>query len=134
MPQARRSRLVQRALEVLALPELAPVFAAGSQAEVSIAGALPRLGRPDLIFAGRVDRLAVTAEAVYLVDFKTGEDPASAPRADYIEQLALYRAALAPLYPDRAVNAYLVWIEAGRLTRLSSAALDRALLKLGNSE
>jgi ATP-dependent helicase/nuclease subunit A len=133
MPPARRSRLVQRALEVLALPELAPVFAAGSRAEVSIAGALPRPGRPDLTFLGRVDRLAVTAEAVYLVDFKTGDDPASAPRADYIEQLALYGAALAPLYPDRAVNAYLVWIEAGRLTRLTPAALARALAGLRES-
>ncbi|HEY3718531.1 MAG TPA: PD-(D/E)XK nuclease family protein, partial [Roseiarcus sp.] len=92
-----------------------------------------RPGRPDLVFAGRVDRLAVTADAVYLVDFKTGDDPASAPRADYIEQLALYGAALAPLYPDRIIKAYLVWIEAGRLTRLSPAALDRALAGLRDS-
>jgi ATP-dependent helicase/nuclease subunit A len=133
MPQARRSRMVERALEVLALPELAPVFAIGSRAEVSIAGTLPRPGRPDRVFAGRVDRLAVTAEAVYLVDFKTGDDPASAPRAAYVEQLALYRAALAPLYPDRGVKAYLVWIEAGKLTRLSSATLDHALAGLRES-
>ena len=123
----RRSRLVQRALEVLALPELAPLFADGSRAEVSIAGALPRSGRPDLVFAGRVDRLAVTADVVYLADFKTGDDPASAPRAAYIEQLALYRAALAPLYPYCEIKAYLVWLEAGRFTRVSPAALDRAL-------
>jgi ATP-dependent helicase/nuclease subunit A len=85
------------------------------------------------VFAGRVDRLAVTSEAVYLADFKTGGDPASAPRADYIEQLALYGAALAPLYPDRIIKAYLVWIEAGRLTRLSPATLDRALAGWRNS-
>jgi ATP-dependent helicase/nuclease subunit A len=133
MSPERRSRLAQRALDVLALGELAPLFADGSRAEVSIAGALARPGRSDLVFAGRVDRLAVTAEAVYLVDFKTGDDPASAPRADYIEQLALYGAALAPLYPDHIIKAYLVWIEAGRLTRLSPAALDRALAGLRDS-
>ena len=65
--------------------------------------------------------------------FKTGDDPASAPRADHILQLALYGAALAPLYPDRIIKAYLVWIEAGRLTRLSPAALDRALADLRDS-
>ena len=133
MAPERRSRLAQRALDVLALGELAPLFADGSRAEVSIAGALARPGRSDLEFAGRVDRLAVTAEAVYLVDFKTGDDPASASRADYIKQLALYGAALAPLYPDRIIKAYLVWIEAGRLTRLSPAALDRALADLRDS-
>jgi ATP-dependent helicase/nuclease subunit A len=126
----RRSRLVARALEVLTLPELAPLFGPGSRAEVSIAGTLPRSGRPDLAFAGRVDRLAVAPEAVYLADFKTGDDPSSAPRAAYIEQLALYRAALAPLYPDREIKTYLVWIEAGRLTRVSPAALDSALAGL----
>jgi ATP-dependent helicase/nuclease subunit A len=130
---ARRSRLVDRALAVLALPELAPLFAAGSRAEVSIAGALPSPGRPDLVFAGRVDRLAVDAEAVYLMDFKTGEDPDSAPRAAYIEQLALYAAALTPIYPDRVIKAYLVWIEAGRLTRLSQRTIDRALADLRKS-
>ena len=112
------------------LPELAPLFAAGSRAEVSIAGALPRPGRPDLVFAGRVDRLAVTPEAVYLLDFKTGDDPAVAAKAGYVEQLALYGAALSPLYPDREIKPYLVWIEAGRLTRISRASLDRALAGL----
>ena len=130
MGTARRNQLVQRALGVLALPELAPLFADGSRAEVSIAGALSRPGRPDLVIHGRVDRLTVTSEAIYLADFKTGEDPAAANRANYIEQLALYAAALAPLYPDRVVKTYLVWIEAGRLTRLSPTTLDRALANL----
>jgi ATP-dependent helicase/nuclease subunit A len=126
----RRQELATRALAVLALPDLAPLFAAGSRAEVAIAGTWVRPGAPDVAFSGRADRLAVTPDAVYLADFKTGADPNSTSRTDYIRQLAFYAAALKPLYPDRAFHAFLVWIEAGRLTRLSPTALEQAVAGL----
>ena len=57
--------------------------------------------------SGKIDRLAVTADEVLIVDYKTNR-PApwrldEVPQA-YIAQLALYRALLQPLYPghDRA--------------------------------
>ena len=91
----QRKQLAAQILYILALPNLAPLFAPGSRAEVAIAGALARSGRPDLVFSGRIDRLSVTEGAVLVADFKTGEDPGEAPEA-YVAQLALYRAMLAP--------------------------------------
>ena len=99
--EADARALVDAALAVLALPALAPLFAAGSRAEVAIAGAAPRDGGPALPFVGRIDRLAVAADAVYLADYKTGARPPGANPPAYVAQLALYRAALAPLFPDR---------------------------------
>jgi len=122
----RREPLIQRVLEILMHPELAPLFAAGSRAEVAIAGAFPRPGRPELIVSGRIDRLAVMEDAVLLADFKTGWDPGGAPAA-YVEQLALYRAALAQLQPNREIRAMLIWIETGRIATIASEALDEAL-------
>jgi ATP-dependent helicase/nuclease subunit A len=126
----RRQELAARALAVLALPDLAPLFASGSRAEVAITGTLPCPAARDVVFSGRVDRLAVTPEAIYLADFKTGADPNSASRTEYVRQLAFYGAALKPLYPNRALHAFLVWIEAGRLTRISAASLEQALADL----
>ena len=84
--KASRRRLVDAALAVLALPALAPLFAAGSRAEVAIAGAAPREGAAALPFIGRIDRLAVAADAVYsrrLQDGRTaaGREPARLRRA-----------------------------------------------------
>jgi len=48
----------------------------------------------------------------------------------YVRQLALYRAVLAKLYPDRPVRAALIWTEVPDLMELSSEALDNALAKV----
>ncbi len=129
-PEQRR-RLVDSALATLARPEFAPLFAAGSRAEVAVAGALPRPGRSPLPISGRIDRIAVGPDAVTIADFKSGSSPAGAasPPA-MIAQLALYRAALAPLYPDRPVRAFLVWLGAGEVVEVPPAALDDALTNL----
>jgi ATP-dependent helicase/nuclease subunit A len=126
-----RARLLDSALAVLALPELAPLFAPGSRAEVAVAGALPRIHASPLAFFGRVDRLAVAGDAVYVADFKSGVPPsgAASPRA-YLAQLALYRAALEALYPDRPTRAFLVWLGAAAAVEIAPAALDAALAEL----
>jgi ATP-dependent helicase/nuclease subunit A len=125
-----RSQLVEASLAVLALPELAPLFAGNSRAEVAIAGAAPRQIGPALPFVGRIDRLAVAADAVYLADYKTGAKPPGANPPAYVAQLALYRAALAALYPDRPIRAFLVWLTGAEATEVVAAELDAAIAAL----
>ena len=131
--EAERSALVEASLAVLALPALAPLFAAGSRAEVAIAGAAPRDGGPALPFVGRIDRLAVAADAVYLADYKTGARPPGANPPAYVAQLALYRAALAALYPDRPIRAFLIWLTGAEAIEIAAAELDAALASLAAS-
>ncbi len=124
------------ALGVLALigdGRFAPVFGAGSRAEVSIAGRLERPGRPPALVSGQIDRLVVTPAEVLIVDFKTNHAPpslaAEAPQT-YVRQLALYRAVLGKLYPQRPVRAALLWTETPELMEISAPALDAELASI----
>ena len=124
-----RETLAKSTLSILDRPELAPLFAPGSRAEVDVAGALPREGAADLLFTGRVDRLAITSGSIFLCDFKSGARHKPAPGA-YVAQLALYREALAPLYPGAPVRAFLVWTDAGEVDELDALDLDSAIRHL----
>ena len=59
---------------------------------------LRRPGSADVAYSGRLDRLVVKDGTLSIVDFKLGKAPAR-PSAAHVAQLALYRAALRPLYP-----------------------------------
>jgi ATP-dependent helicase/nuclease subunit A len=114
-------------------PRFAALFADGSRAEVPIVGRIARGGAPPLMVSGQVDRLAVMPEGVLIADYKTDRP---APKTletvapAYITQLALYRAVLAKLYPDRPVHAALLFTDGPRLLEVSDAALTAALARL----
>ena len=130
-PEAEREGLAAQVLAVIAEPRFAAVFAAGSRAEVSIVGRLAQAGGPPALVSGQIDRLVVTDTEVLIVDFKTNHTPprllADVPPA-YVRQLALYRAVLGQLYPDRVVRAALLWTESPELMELSASALDAELV------
>jgi ATP-dependent helicase/nuclease subunit A len=122
---AVRDGLAARTLALIADPRFAALFAAGSRAEVPIVGRLKGHDGP-LLVSGQIDRLVVTPADVLIVDYKTG--PAFAqPPAGYVRQLALYRAVLAKLYPDRVVRAALLWTETPEIVEIAPAVLDIAL-------
>ena len=128
--EAEREALAANVLAVIAEPRFAPVFADGSRAEVAIVGRLERPGGRSALVSGQIDRLVVTADEVLIVDFKTNQAPpksaAEAPEA-YVRQLALYRAVLQKLYPDKPVRAALLWTESVELMEISASALDAGL-------
>ena len=90
---------------------------------------LPRPGRTPSSFAGRIDRIAIGEESVLIADFKSGAPRGETP-PQYLAQIALYRAALAPLYPERSMRAFLVWLDNPDITEIEPRALDEALAKL----
>jgi ATP-dependent helicase/nuclease subunit A len=121
-----RATILDRALAILETPALADLFGPGSRAEVAIAAEFPGSGTPPARFSGRIDRLAVLSDRVAIADFKSGR-PQIPPAPEYVAQLALYRAALQPLYPDRPVRAYLVWLEGPEAVEIDPTTLDAAL-------
>lgn len=110
----------------------APLFSESSRAEVTIAGTINVRGKPRAV-SGKIDRLAVMADIVWIVDFKTDrsapENAETVPPA-YVLQLALYRALLRPIYPGKEIAAALLFTEAPRLIELPVAAMDAALARL----
>ncbi|MBE7197304.1 MAG: double-strand break repair helicase AddA [Parafilimonas terrae] len=113
-------------------PQLAPLFAEGAQAEVSLSGRVS-VGGAERPVTGRVDRLAVTAETVTLADFKTGRPPAEdapLPEED-AAQIALYARLLRRIYPGRRIAPMLVWTSGPVIRPLTDAMIEAALSKAG---
>jgi ATP-dependent helicase/nuclease subunit A len=114
-------------LDLIADTRFAPIFEPGSRAEVSIAGRVKRQGLPAALVSGQIDRLVIGETEISIVDYKTNQNPPQraedAPK-DYVSQLALYRAVLANLYPERTVRCFLLWTETAEMMELSSPALD----------
>jgi ATP-dependent helicase/nuclease subunit A len=124
-------RMLEQVRLVLEDTRFAELFSAGSRAEVPIVGRLTHSGGT-IAVSGQVDRLAVTADAILIADYKTNRP---APRRldevpAYVAQLALYRAVLGQLYPGKAIRAALIWTDVPDLMEVSAAALDQALAPL----
>src|SRR5208282_2205807 len=88
------------------------IFAPGSRAEVPIVGRIERAGAEPVAVSGQVDRLSIAKDTVLIADYKS--DGAVPARLDdvpkpYVAQLALYRAVLTRLYPDKTVRAALLF-------------------------
>lgn len=132
IPIAERETWREEVLTVIDDPQFATVFAAGSRAEVAVAGR-PKEAPADMLVSGQIDRLAVNASEVLIVDYKTNRPPpADIRRADpaYIAQLAAYRALLQEIYPDHQIRCALLWTYAARLAEVPADMLDHAFARL----
>ena len=110
-------------------PAYGPFFARDARAEVSVMGTL-MIGGEERAVSGVIDRLSVTDDAVYLVDYKTNAHPPqtiSEIPAVYIRQMALYHALVAPLFPKKPVKAALLFTTTPNLIELDEQTLARAL-------
>lgn len=106
----KQEQIKNEVLAILRAPHFAPVFGPGSRAEVPITGLL-KDGR---LIAGQIDRLLITPTRILIIDYKTNrappQDVADVPVA-YLRQLAAYAELLQALYPNRPVEAGLIWTE-----------------------
>jgi ATP-dependent helicase/nuclease subunit A len=117
------------ALAVITAPGHAALFSEGSRAEVPIIGTV-RTARGTFTVSGQVDRLAVTAREVLIVDYKTNRPPPDHVRdvpLAYRRQLALYRTLLEGIYPGRVVRAFLLWTAAPLLMEIDGETLAQSM-------
>ncbi len=123
-----REEIVAESLTIARDAAFAPLFQQGSLAEVPV---VARIGGYDL--EGQIDRLAIVADGLLIVDYKTNRPPPLtldevAPA--YIAQLAGYRKALEPMFPGRRLRAALLWTDGPRLMEIPSPLLDAAEKRL----
>ena len=117
--------VLTEALAVIAQPELAALFGPDARAEVAVTGYLATGDGSRREVDGKVDRLVATPETVVIADFKSGRPPAQTPRA-YLDQVALYRRVLMPLWPGRSFRTLLVWTRGPDVVELAPAELEAA--------
>ncbi len=116
-----RHDVIGQALRVIDAPDYAALFGPDALAEAPIAAVVG-----EAVIAGTVDRLRIGADRVQFVDFKTGRFApltlADVPIA-HVRQMAAYAAALAVIFPDRVIEAGLLYTSAPRLISLPAALL-----------
>jgi ATP-dependent helicase/nuclease subunit A len=124
--------LVRRLHDTLHHQDLGPLFGEHGQSEVSLDGTLAGLGRIN----GRLDRLAITPEAIYLLDYKTNQHTPShvGPSHPYARQMARYSALLALAYPALPIKAALLWTQSGQLMWLEPLLLSQSLAEQRQSQ
>lgn len=124
-----KSEIVAAALRALDDPRLARLFGPRSLAEVDVYASLDE----GLDVSGRIDRLSEADDEVLIADFKTGR-PQESPGAAQLRQLALYRAALRPLYPKKRLRCLLVFTRDVSVIEVADAALDDAFSRVVGGE
>jgi ATP-dependent helicase/nuclease subunit A len=114
--------LVAQALAIIDHPALGGVFGALGRAEQRVAGLVG-----DVAVSGVVDRMAIGAGGVTLVDFKSGRLPprdAVLTPVRYLRQMAAYRGVLQALRPGLGIACLLVWTDDATVMPLPDALLD----------
>ncbi len=117
------AEMAEEAVGVLEDPAFADLFGPASRAEADLTAVSPELGPGEI--HGRIDRIALLPDRILIVDFKTGARP-DAPPDGYLRQLGVYAKALGTLYPERRVEAALLWTSERRLEHISETALTDA--------
>ncbi|MGB6230514.1 MAG: PD-(D/E)XK nuclease family protein, partial [Litorimonas sp.] len=128
--ESEREAILAEVFGVLDNPDFAAVFAEGSRAEVSLAGRVSTIRDGDVFLTAQVDRLNVTPDRVYLVDYKSNRPPPERVEDvddTYLAQMAAYRELARSVWPERAVRCGLLWTDAARMMWLHDNAMDAAL-------
>jgi ATP-dependent helicase/nuclease subunit A len=105
---AFRAAMVEDACRVIADPRFADLFGPDALAEAPIAAVV----EGGHVVAGTVDRLLVGQERVLVADFKTGRAVPTLPRdipTAHLRQMAAYLAALRVIFPEKRVEAALLY-------------------------
>jgi ATP-dependent helicase/nuclease subunit A len=125
---AARRGAVEEALQIIGDPRFTPLFASGSRAEAGIAGDVTIGGR-EITVSGQIDRLAIHENEIVLADYKTNRLVSEAAESHRL-QLALYRALLRRIYPEKQVRCMLIWTRDGSVTEFEESELDAALAEI----
>jgi ATP-dependent helicase/nuclease subunit A len=118
----QQEALAQSALAIVGDPRLAPLFGPGSSPEVDIVATLEN----GAVVSGRIDRLAETTTEALIAEFKTGR-PRSRIDDAHLRQLALYRAAVATLFPGKRPRCFLIFTQNASVLEADDSALAAAL-------
>lgn len=120
--------LIAQTCALIVAPHLAHVFADSALSEVDITANIAALGGRRM--HGTIDRLIITDDSVLIVDFKSNRlvpDQSDKTPLGLVRQMAVYRDAIAQIYPDHRISAAILWTATAELMTLADALLDTSL-------
>ncbi len=121
LSDAERGEMLARALAVIDVPEWRDLFGPDALAEVPLAATVG-----EQVIAGTADRLLVLPDRVLVADFKTARRPPASLAAmphGTLKQMGAYAAALAVIYPDRAIEAAVLYTQTPQLFAIPADVL-----------
>ncbi len=126
--------LVAEAQAVVSAENLTFIFEQGTLAEVPITAKLNELAGKTLY--GIVDRLIITENDVWVIDFKSNvavpSNSQSCPES-ILRQMGAYHAALKQIYPGKTIRPAIVWTRDASLMELPAEQVASALHRAGAS-
>ncbi len=127
-----RQDMLNTALTVIDDPAFAAIFSPAALAEVPLAATVE-----GQVVAGIADRLLVMPEKVTVVDFKSARRPPTALEeipAATIRQMAAYVSALAVIYPEREIEAALLYTQTPQLFAIPNELLEANKPRLSTNQ
>ena len=126
MHEPDRDNLLQEVSAVLTAPDLKPIFADNTLAEVPVSADLN-----DRRLHGVIDRLIITDTIVQAIDFKSNatvpDTPETCPTG-LLRQMGAYAHALSQIYPDHQIRTAILWTRTAHLMWLPHDLVTDALL------
>ncbi|PIB26520.1 double-strand break repair helicase AddA [Amylibacter kogurei] len=122
------TKLCQEAIAVTSAQELEFLFAPNSLAEVNITA--PLMGAHGLIMDGIIDRLVVTPEKLWVIDYKTNAIVPAHPEqtpAGILAQMGAYLVAIKQIYPQHEIELAILWTRNAKLMNLHHDIVMNAL-------
>jgi len=132
LTDGERRQISDEVFAVLDNPDFAEIFAPGSRAEISLAGSAKTLPK-DIYLNAQIDRISVTDERVYIIDYKSNRPPPQTQdgvAAIYWGQMAAYRELAREIYPKHKIVSALLWTDDPSLMVLDDKRLDAALTQI----
>lgn len=109
-----QDNIVTETLNILHDSQFRKLFDTDSQAEVPVTGFLDDENGEKQQISGQIDRLRITEEELWIVDYKTNRPPphnaANIPDI-YKKQMQTYAAVLKKIYPQKTIKTYLLWTD-----------------------
>lgn len=127
---AQFEQVLAQVIALLERTDLRHLFGPDARAEAAITGRITMADGTVKPVLGVVDRLLVRDEAVWVADFKTAPVPpphAEATPTAIVTQLALYRAILRDIFPEKPVRCLVIWTAGPAVHELTDQQLDAAL-------
>jgi len=120
--------IINEVISVFDNPDLSFLFSTNSKSEIAITG-----NYKNHIVSGQIDRLVITDDAVYIVDYKTSRKPPETIEKiphNYIRQIALYKNSIADIYKDKEIICYFLWTHSLKLQKIDNITIEKTLSKI----
>ncbi len=109
LSQKQQTQILKEIFTILEDSQFSPIFSPKALAEVPISGIINKN-----VISGRIDRLLITDNDIFIIDFKTNRKPALNPQDVpdiYIKQLRIYQQLLKQVWPHKKIHTALLWTD-----------------------